>query len=575
MKNGLVGLGLLLAAIGTCVCAQEDAVRKAMVNWDAGRDFAAGYFDVFYENGLLFALPSVYANKLQDVMVANPEQLRACSRSGSVDLRKLVQIKEEHVERTGRDVAPLYRDGKEIGRLNEVQIDGQGGWRLLTLREAMGSPLLARWQQGFCLQIKSPYGSNSSFVSNVNVLTYTPGGTKKGGGWPVLSVGRTARVSGDRLNWQAEEYSSKIAPLVLVRALSPIEREIWNAPGVDAGGRVARYASLLSERAAQPERKKVEKPGLAELPSQPVVSKDEFETTAAFEQRKQREQDAWRTRSRQIEQSNAARLLEYDQQMNAAEQVYRTQLAQANSDAGKARAYQDALSQAVSAVLGKPYFRDLRYDADTQQMHGVVFSARMPEFARPVVFPVPLAQARSFKDDLLENKLVPQVQIDQGLNVLAVNAVSNDKKIALDFESAKGQSTVKGYQDFMAKYPQAPQIKAAMAGIAKLQEQDRLAELKRQQDAAEREKRQSAQSKAEKLAYQGRKNVGEQVCRPARLALGLVNITMRAFVERVEGERMQLRIGSTEGQASVYYNGVPLENGTLIWDRFDEWKVCR
>ena len=574
MNRKLFRLGGIALSLSTVSMAAE-SLPSNVINWESGRDFAAGTYDVFYENDLLLAMPSIYANNLQDLVIANPESAQACSRTDSIDAGKWVHIRSKDIERAGRDKAPLYLGDKEIGKLNEVQIDAHTGWRLLTFPEAQRSAMLERWQKGFCFLGKTRLG-DKYFGAKGSVLTYTAGGAHNKGAWTALALGQVVETNNNgSLRWKQTEYATESSPVVLVRTPSAIEHEVLGNPRLDISGRIKRYAELMANQTARPERQPLAKPALAALPAQPVLVKDEFETTTAFEQRKQRELEAWRKRSDQVEQGNAQLLASYDQAMNAAEHAYQSQLAQLQSEAGKARIQQEVLQQAVLVVLGKPYFRDLHYDADTQRMQGMVFSATSPDFSKPVSIPVPLAQAHSFKQDLQDKKLVPQVQMDQDLNILAVNVVTNDKKIALEFDLAKSQDTETAYQEFMAQYPQAPQVKAAQAAIAKIQQQKMRAEQQRQRDDAARSKREAEKNKAEMQAYQAPKSVGDQVCRPARLALGIVNITMRAYVERVESGRMQLRIVNLDGQNSVYYNGVALERDSLIWDRINEWKTCR
>lgn len=70
-----------------------------------------------------------------------------------------------------------------------------------------------------------------------------------------------------------------------------------------------------------------------------------------------------------------------------------------------------------------------------------------------------------------------------------------------------------------------------------------------------------------------RKKLGDSVCLPGRVALGLVKVKVKGFVEQVSGERIQIRIADTQGQA-VSYQGVSLWQNTLLWDSLHNWIAC-
>jgi hypothetical protein len=93
------------------------------------------------------------------------------------------------------------------------------------------------------------------------------------------------------------------------------------------------------------------------------------------------------------------------------------------------------------------------------------------------------------------------------------------------------------------------------------------------QQARERERQEAQARERDRQAYLTPKRVGDKVCKPGSVAFGLLAINISAYVERVEGNRLQLRINSTDGQ-SVNYDGGPLYQGKVIWDSFSEWKSC-
>jgi hypothetical protein len=87
-----------------------------------------------------------------------------------------------------------------------------------------------------------------------------------------------------------------------------------------------------------------------------------------------------------------------------------------------------------------------------------------------------------------------------------------------------------------------------------------------------REKKEKRQNQLERQQYLAGKQKGDMVCKDGRMAIFL-DITIRAFVEDVEGNNIRVRIADTEG-TSPFYNGVTLNKNTIIWDNYQEWRKC-
>lgn len=69
------------------------------------------------------------------------------------------------------------------------------------------------------------------------------------------------------------------------------------------------------------------------------------------------------------------------------------------------------------------------------------------------------------------------------------------------------------------------------------------------------------------------KTQGDAVCLPGKIALGLVKVNIRGFVEQVSDDRIQIMVSDTQGQ-DVRYNNVSLQQGTTIWDKHNNWIQC-
>jgi hypothetical protein len=85
-------------------------------------------------------------------------------------------------------------------------------------------------------------------------------------------------------------------------------------------------------------------------------------------------------------------------------------------------------------------------------------------------------------------------------------------------------------------------------------------------------KKEEARQALEVLANQ-RKSLGDSVCLTGRIGLGLVKVKVKGFVEQVSGDRIQIRIADTQGQA-VSYQGASLWQNTILWDSYGNWIDC-
>ena len=201
-------------------------------------------------------------------------------------------------------------------------------------------------------------------------------------------------------------------------------------------------------------------------------------------------------------------------------------------------------------------------------MSGVVFSARLPSFKEKFTIFVPLLKARKFKDDLQDFTLIPMVKMDSKLNVVTVDIVTNTRKIEIDYLDAKKNHTIDAYSYFINKHPKSSQVNEAKRAIQGIRENERTAKINREREQDARQKRRDLK----RQSYVSKKHIGDKLCKDGTTAI-ILSITITAYVERSNGNNIQLRIADTEG-TSPHFNGVTLHKGTLIWDDYSNWYKC-
>lgn len=233
-----------------------------------------------------------------------------------------------------------------------------------------------------------------------------------------------------------------------------------------------------------------------------------------------------------------------------------------------------AYNAAIQHVLGTPYLSQVQYDAQTQTVHAIVTSAQAADFHHKVSFKVPTSNADSIKQQLADKALIPSLQLDKNLNVIKAELISNQNLIELDYLVAQSSDSIEGFDQFMRQHPNASQFNAATQRKLELIEIARRKEEERQRQLAEAERQRQLQLEEERRAYMEPKRQGDLVCKPGSVAFGLIKQEVRAYVEQVSGERIQLRIANTGGQ-TMHYQGVPLRVDTLIWDEYYEWMKCK
>lgn len=209
-------------------------------------------------------------------------------------------------------------------------------------------------------------------------------------------------------------------------------------------------------------------PRTASLPA-----KGEFETTAAYEARKQQAEQTAKDNAEQAYQAalrafNTAQLSFNKQQ---AKQEADNAAARAQDEARKTdpQAYRSALLKAWAAVmtfqLGDPVLQKVAYDADRQVFTAKLFSSS-GFLMGDVTAPVPLARASGFKDDLLSGKIAPKVMFAYPSMRLEWALIENSAQRSARFAAA--QNSIDQLEALMREFPNAPEVAAARRRVQAL-----------------------------------------------------------------------------------------------------------
>ncbi len=304
------------------------------------------------------------------------------------------------------------------------------------------------------------------------------------------------------------------------------------------------------------------------------LTRGEFEKTADFEKKKEQEQKRVAALNQKQQEEYQLKIKELDRSVNLAQMEYDKQVAHNKKESTIKNTANEVVNRAVNMVFGDPRFKNLKYDADKEVFNATLYST-LNDFSMPVKISVPIDNAKKFKEKLLDKRLILSVDfkiVNDKLTFANVAAVTNEIKQKQDFKAAKEKNTIVAYKNYLEYHANAPQAKRARQAIADIKEQHRVRELNRKKEAEARAQRAEERRQQEIKAYMKTKHVGDQVCKSGFTAL-ILPITIRAYVEKVNGDNMQLRISDTEG-TSPHYNGVTLYKNTLIWDKYHEWKHC-
>jgi hypothetical protein len=305
-----------------------------------------------------------------------------------------------------------------------------------------------------------------------------------------------------------------------------------------------------------------------------VTKKGEFEKTSAYKKRVAQEQKKVLMLNEKNKEAYRLKMIEFDYAVNFAQQQYNKKVEQNKTETAIKKALNLAANQAINMLFGDPKFTNLIYDADKEVFNATLYST-LNDFSADVEIATPIDKAKNFKEKLTDKRLVLSVDFkitDNKLLFVNVNVVENKTKQEQEFKIAKEKNTIASYENYLKLYADAPQAKDAQEAIVDIKEKKRLQTLKQMQESKKRAKEAQARKQKEIESYMKRKKTGDKVCQDGRTAL-VLPITITAYVEQVDGDKIQLRISDTDG-TSPYYNGVMLYKDTIIWDRYTQWKHC-
>jgi hypothetical protein len=411
-------------------------------------------------------------------------------------------------------------------RASEIYIDGIGNWRLPRADEVQRSALFPRWV--ICIE-------SSTYRNQV----YTQAGwtaTRSDSG-RALQLAYSTGSCGRLDNWS--ESTSARLHLYLVREMDSIARLLVDGQ-LSPEAQLWAVAKELLRKSMQRIQPSIMPPAAPAPQAIPALAKGEFETTPDFNKRAEAER-------KRIEAANAEQARQFEQ----SQRDYAAQKAQAEQDQHdwhaslakpevQRKLAEQAFRHAIHIVFGSPVLKEIHYDADSGAFQARVGGSRRsvladrppqrpaPTQARarksdgpiageaavalpaqrwslPVSIPTPINEAPGMKERLLDARTIPAVtfEIDtaqQKLKIAKYELVTDEVKMAREFEQVKQRDSLDGYQDFISRYPKTVYAERARQGIKELEARDarRRQEVISRKAEEERARHQEARARAER-----------------------------------------------------------------------------
>jgi hypothetical protein len=158
---------------------------------------------------------------------------------------------------------------------------------------------------------------------------------------------------------------------------------------------------------------------------QPIITvslnKKEFETTANFNQRVASARQEMADKEALVKRRYKEKLDTYNQLLSTYNIGIKKE--RQERELRSLDVYLGYINNNIAGVLGEPYFSDLIYDADKQQMFGTLFSDKS-KFSRPVVINVSLEDAKAFKDSIA--KVFPVLEFDVTRKSLSIANIGSE-----------------------------------------------------------------------------------------------------------------------------------------------------
>lgn len=190
-------------------------------------------------------------------------------------------------------------------------------------------------------------------------------------------------------------------------------------------------------------------------------------------------------------------------------------------------------------------------------------------------------EGKIYVGDFLSNTLVSKVErhITMGNDTPPDVACFPDDKT---FAFSDTRSELKKPAIYLMKYKNDEVVPLVSKVGGKQLEQARkeakiAAEKRRKEEEAARIAAEKAKKKKLKRILKSlkqKKEVGDFVCLAGKKGFWFIkyDVMLKAYVERVSGKKIQLRI--TDSAQNAVYNDVTLYRDSIIWDRYDSWYDC-
>lgn len=474
----------------------------------------------------------------------------------------------------------------KVGNLKNFILNGQTAWRLPKHNELRGNP--------YSKIHKRLYGTSWGHKdSNVIYFAYYDKNKYMGYRKSYYSY-LTDKKSGYQLQKFTED---SFLPFILRKDFNKYDKIIFSS--LSPIQKLAKLTTLLTQEKLKVKKDKVKKPTKPKKLYPKKLKKGEFEKTADYKKRVEKEKQRVAKLNKQNELKYQQQMIDYKVAVKKAEEKYKKQIAFNKKESTIKKVANEVVSRAITMVFGDPKFKNFKYDADKEQFNATLYST-LNNFSMKVSIPVPLSKAKKFKAKLTDSRLVPSVKfrVKNGKLVFdSVDVVANKIKQKQDFNIAKSKDSIDSYKEFLRYHPTAPQAKKAKKLLQNAKARDAYNDAKysisklesfikayphsnytskaksKLADLKERKRRKEERERKERESYYAKKHTGQKVCKKGRVAFGFVGVKISAYVENVRGDDIQLRISSTEGQ-SINYQGSKLYSGKVIWDTYYNWGSC-
>jgi hypothetical protein len=444
---------------------------------------------------------------------------------------------------TGLDRAASFRDASTW--LGQLSIDSMDGWRMPTHPEFLGSRIFPESAKCNVPPYNSAY-ANEVYQGQGWTSTTNPYNTEQAF---VISYS-TGGACGRHEDWS--EYKSKNVRIYAVRDIDELAAILID-PRLSAEAQLVAVAKVLLREKI----KYVSTPLTAPAEPEPVRAKalkrGEFEPAADFAKRQQQEQARADAETKRVTAAHEQAMREFNAQKAAEERREAAWRESLKTNATRQRLAEAALSEAFNLVFGSPTLKNVQYNPDKEAFDALLGGSRASilaatssqvtqrggnsgsgfakkssyqnnaavaapplaaqKWTMQLSIPTPLKEAQAFKARLVDARLIPRLTFNWDsrqtrLAFAGYEIITNEVKQQREFASARQANTVEAYQDFVDRYPKAPQVAQAKQGIREIQarlEKERQEQIARQK--AE-EKRRRAEEAAEAAAMRERERLG-------------------------------------------------------------------